>query len=98
MKIIFAGMAIAAVVATGAFAQTEDETYQEIYERGGLGDISDMERHLGTLLRVNNVPEECLGQLTVQDASQINLIVNDESLGDADKRQQVRTLLQERCQ
>ena len=98
MKIILPGLALAAVLATGAFAQTEDETYQEIYERGGLGDISNMESSLGRLLRVHNVPDECLGMLTISDASQMNLALSDTDLSDQEKRNTVKRMLQEKCQ
>jgi hypothetical protein len=98
MRVLLSSVALAAALATSAFAQSEDETYQEIYERGGLGDISNMESSLGRLLRVHNVPETCLAKLTVADASSMNLILNDSSYSDQEKRSQIRTMLQEKCQ
>jgi hypothetical protein len=90
--------AVAAVLATGAYAQSEDETYQELYERGGFMELSNVETNLARLLRANGVPDECLGQLTFADAGTMHLILNDGGLSDQDKRGQIREILVEKCQ
>jgi hypothetical protein len=97
MKGLLPATVLAAAFGTGAFAQDMDRTYAEIAAEGGLGDLSSMETRLERILTANGVPRECLGQLSVNDAVQMNLILNDGERSDRDRRDSISGILRERC-
>jgi hypothetical protein len=91
-KIIWTAL-LALPLSYGAVAQ---ETYGELYEKGGLGDITYVEDQMGKLLVANGVPEDCLAKLTFADVGEINLVVGG---GDSqtDKETRVKGILASKC-
>lgn len=72
------------------------ETYEEIVEGGGLDSLSNMERHIATILENNGVSRECMGNLTVSDAVQINSILQRDA-SRSEKERDVGVILDRRC-
>jgi hypothetical protein len=81
------------VLANGAVAQ---ETYQELYESGELGDLSQVETQMARLLRAHGVPDTCLGMLTFPDVGNIYQIVNSEE-STTTKHDRVQAILEDKC-
>jgi hypothetical protein len=92
MQKTMAAFALLACIGTGVAAQ---ETYGELYEKGSLT-LSNMEQHLADVLRDHGVPDSCLAQLTVSDASNMQLIINGDDSRE-DKRRQVKAILDRKC-
>jgi hypothetical protein len=79
-----------------AGAAAAQETYGDLYEQGALSEISQMEQKVGRLLRQHGVPDSCLAQLTLSDASNISAAIDaDESRSTKETR--VRMILEDRC-
>lgn len=93
MKYAFATAALALSIGTTAIGQ---ETYEEIMESGGLESISNMEQHVGRILENNGVSRDCLGNLTVSDAVQINTILNRDG-SRREKESAVKQILDRKC-
>jgi hypothetical protein len=81
------------LVASGAIAQ---ETYGDLFEQGALGDVSHMEEQIGKLLLANGVSEDCVGKLTLNDVSRINLVIGMQN-SPRQKEQRVLSILTEKC-
>ncbi len=94
MKYAFATAALALSIGTAAIGQ---ETYDEIIESGGLESLSNMETHLATVLENNGVSRECMGNLTVNDAVQINSILNRSDASRREKETAIEQILDDKC-
>ena len=93
MKYTLATAVVALSIGSAAIGQ---ETYDEIISGGGLGNLSNMETHLAKVLEQNGVSRECMGKLTVNDATTINGIINrDESR--REKERAIKVILDEKC-
>jgi hypothetical protein len=94
MRYVFATAALFISIGSTAIAQ---ETYDEIIESGGLDSLSNMETHIATILENNGVSRECMGNLTVSDAVQINAILNRSDDSRSEKERDVTVILDRRC-
>ncbi len=90
-------LATTALVLSFGRAAIGQETYEEIISGGGLGNISNMEKHLATVLENNGVSRDCIGKLTVNDAAKINTIANRSDATRREKERDVKVILNERC-
>jgi hypothetical protein len=93
MRILVSSLAV--VVATTSISSAQ-QTYGELYEQGAL-QLSNMEVHLADLLRDHGISDECLSKLTVRDASEMNLIINEGDMSVDDKRDRIGRMLDEKC-
>ncbi len=56
-----------------------------------------MEMHIATILENNGVSRQCMGNLTVNDAVQINSILNRSEASRSKKEHEVKVIPDRRC-